>query len=131
MKTLHLRRFHQDDKVTLGALVDDDGVVAFSVELPWRDNRPSESCIPVGEFVCTQVISPRFGRTFDVAVPGRSLIRFHPGNSAVESRGCPLVVSRIHRRTGLDSRAAFARLVSKLDGVRQFRLCVSMVPPVT
>lgn len=125
MKTLHLRRFFQDSKVTLGAICDEDGVIAFSVEPPWLDNAPNKSCIPAGEFVATRVLSPRFGLTYDLDVPGRSLIRFHPGNAATESRGCPLVVSRIHRRTGLDSRSAFARLMAKLDGTTSVRVFVT------
>lgn len=55
----------------------------FTLELPWRDNRPRRSCIPVGTYRCGIVQSPKFGRVYQVFdVPGRSAILIHPANFA-------------------------------------------------
>ena len=63
------------------------GLLAFgtnnlrSVELPWRDNQPRKSSIPIGVYRCELVNSPKFGRVYCVLdVPGRSHILIHAAN---------------------------------------------------
>lgn len=54
-----------------------------TAELPWRDNRRRESCIPTGLYLCRPYSSPRFPDVYEVTgVPGRSAILFHSGNFA-------------------------------------------------
>jgi hypothetical protein len=54
-----------------------------TLELPWRDNQRSISCIPPGEYLAKTRQSPRFGLTYHVKeVPGRSYILIHSGNWA-------------------------------------------------
>lgn len=36
----------------------------FTVEQPWRGNKPFESCVPEGVYALVPVTSPRWGRTF-------------------------------------------------------------------
>ena len=44
-----LRRFRSDEIGTFGTL-ELKGKVYFTVEKPWKDNQPFESCIPDGEY---------------------------------------------------------------------------------
>lgn len=55
-----------------------------TLELPWKDNKPGASCIPVGTYYAIPYFSPRFGREVLLFqdVPGRQMIEMHPGNFA-------------------------------------------------
>lgn len=79
-----LTRYHTDDTGTEGVFVVPDlGFVSHTLELPWRDNRPNISCIPVGTYICKQVVSPRFGTCYQVMdVEGRTHVLHHAGNLA-------------------------------------------------
>jgi len=64
----------------------------YTMENPWLDNRKTDSCIPVGTYICEPVKSPRFGNTIEVTgVPNRSHILFHAGNSPDDTDGCILI----------------------------------------
>lgn len=104
------------------------GLTLSTVELPWRENRSNVSCIPAGEYQCSIVRSPRFGRVFHVRdVPGRSAILIHAGNFAgdekrgwrTNSYGCILPGLRAGRlgsqEAVLCSRAAVSELLWALD----------------
>lgn len=69
----------------------------YSMELPWRDNLNSLSCIPEGVYTVAIRKSPKYGKVYHVKnVPGRSYILIHPLNVAgniemgykTESEGC-------------------------------------------
>lgn len=124
MLNLELRRFLRSSDRTVGALLRGSSVLSMTLELPFLDNQSSVSCIPCGEFVATRVKSPKFGDTFDIAVPGRSFIRFHSGNVAADSRGCILLCDSVIGDRGFGSRRAVSRFLDELDGVQQFRLVV-------
>lgn len=55
-----------------------------TLELPWKDNKSSISCIPKGEFIVKWTFSPRFKKyTYEIqSVKGRFSIRIHKGNYA-------------------------------------------------
>jgi len=87
---------------TLGAfyLVDAPPIMRAlfvrSLELPWRDNKPKTSCIPVGRYKMRWSMSARFKKMMweVLKVPGRAGIRIHSGNYAgdklSDSLGCIL-----------------------------------------
>lgn len=85
---------NQDPKVTLGRLsyYDDLNREIFrihSLELPWKDNKVSISCIPPGEYTLLHRTSQKFGKHIHVTnVPGRSWILIHPANFVSQLRGC-------------------------------------------
>lgn len=62
----------------------------WSLELPWRENKPSVSSIPPGLYRCIFTHSPRFKRALYLVgpVPARSGIRIHPANLARQLNGC-------------------------------------------
>ena len=114
-----------------------DGFSAYTIELPWRDNQRSISCIPAGRYPCARVVSPRFGRTFEICnVPRRSAILFHSGNFAgdhsigyrTDSHGCVLIGSHLgtldHQLAVLSSRPAVRRFLEAVGDVDEFVLIV-------
>lgn len=76
-----LTRLESSDQGTFGRIVA-AGIALFTGELPWRENRPSISCIPVGLYRVVWTFSPRFRRFMYLVdgVVGRSGIRKHPAN---------------------------------------------------
>jgi hypothetical protein len=89
MKRIVLTRTEQNDSYTKGVLEVEGQPPFMTLEPPWRNNEQKISCIPPGDYVCEQVISPRFGVTWEVTeVPDRSLIRFHQLNWVEETEGC-------------------------------------------
>lgn len=67
-----------------------------TLELPYKDNQRSVSCIPAGQYK-VRLRTPRESATRDYIhllvqdVPNRDYILFHRGNSAKDTRGCILV----------------------------------------
>jgi hypothetical protein len=83
MKRAVLTRSPTTDEGTFGMLKLDSGRDMHTIELPWRDNAPTISCIPKGKYLCEIVKSPKFGRVYEVKnVPKRSHILIHAGNWA-------------------------------------------------
>lgn len=77
---------------TLGVLLIDGHPLFATLELPWKENKQSISCIPTGSYTCIPFYSKRFGSVFKVLkVDGRFDILFHVGNGAKDTHGCILV----------------------------------------
>ena len=81
---------------TMGELFLDGERVCDTLELPWKDNQRSVSCIPHGQYK-VRFRYPRESATRDYLhllvqdVPERTYILFHRGNTAADTRGCILV----------------------------------------
>lgn len=84
MKSCTLTRHISGDQGTPGLLVS-DGLALHSLELPWRDDAPSLSCIKAGTYDAEWDYSPHLDRycyhLID-AETGRTGIRIHSGNFA-------------------------------------------------
>jgi hypothetical protein len=84
------------DKSTIGNLHLDGEWLCDTLELPWKDNQRSVSCIPAGQYK-VRLRTARESATRDYLhlliqdVPNRDYILFHIGNSAKDTRGCVLV----------------------------------------
>ena len=84
------------DESTIGELFLNDERMCDTLELPYKDNQRSVSCIPTGEYK-VRMRYPRESATRNYLhllvqeVKDRSYILFHRGNSAKDSRGCILV----------------------------------------
>jgi hypothetical protein len=99
---------------TNGYLIHGREVVCKTIELPWRQNKPSVSCIPEGEYIIRKRKSVRFGLHLEVKdVPNRSYILFHPANVAwKELRGCIAPVTKLTGDgMGIRSRVAMLKLM--------------------
>jgi hypothetical protein len=84
------------DKSTIGKLYVNGELFCDTLELPYRDNQRSISCIPDGEYK-VNLRPARQSATRDYLhmivedVPNRSYILFHRGNKPSHTRGCILV----------------------------------------
>lgn len=77
---------------TFGILSNENYPLCVTLELPWQDNHPSLSCIPVGTYHCIPHNSPKHPNVWEVTgVPGRSEILIHQGNALRDTEGCILV----------------------------------------
>jgi hypothetical protein len=107
---------------TNGALYHGEEPVCYTIELPWRENQQSISCIPEGRYRLARRYSRRFRKHLLVqGVPGRSGILVHPANEALkELRGCVAPVSGLTSAgKGLQSRAAMRRVLALVDSAQE------------
>ena len=92
---LILRDTFSDESI-IGELFLNGERFCDTLELPFRDNQRSVSCIPTGEYK-VRLRLPRESATRDYIhllvqdVPNRDYILFHRGNSSKDTRGCILV----------------------------------------
>ncbi len=101
------------DRGTNGEIWIGDGLVCYTIELPWHENVRNISCIPEGTYPLAKGYSKRFGWHILVRdVPMRSAILIHPANNAQkELRGCIAPVSELTGEgKGIRSRVAFEKL---------------------
>lgn len=136
MQELLLIRSPSTDQGTFGAFFCNGVQLCRSIELPWRDNMSNMSCIPTGEYVCSVVRSPRFGRVYHVQnVPNRSHVLIHSGNYAgntelgyrTHSHGCILPGRHSGKlgsqRAVLSSRFALSSLMESM-GYEKIKLII-------
>jgi len=98
---------------TNGKLECEGKLLSYSIELPWKNNERRVSCIPEGKYFIRKRYSQKFKWHLEIVdVSNRSLILFHPANSALrELNGCITPVSKLSGSgMGLLSRNAFTRL---------------------
>lgn len=123
---IRLIRACADDEGTVGVVILPSGESIRMMELPWRDNARSISCIPPGRYRVDYMERSGSGKYRDVYhlqdVPDRAGILIHAGNWAgnrdagyrTHSWGCLLPALKIGRlsgqRAGLASRAALRKL---------------------
>ena len=95
MKIVLIRKWFTD-KSTIGEIFlnnDQERTAvpfAFSLELPWKDNKHQISCIPEGTYVVKMLLSQhrRMRVPFVTNVPGRSSIEIHIANYPRDILGC-------------------------------------------
>lgn len=132
MKLLNIKRIYMLKEETFG-IIDFEGLpFALTLELPWRDNRRDESCIPKGEYICRMKISPNFGTTYEILdVPNRSDILFHKGNTVGETKGCILLGEEFGYVAGnigvLASGKAFSEFMQRVHNEDQFKLIIEEI----
>ncbi len=142
MEEVFLNRRTSSDHGTFGEILVLKSRVVHSFktgELPWRCNRPGESCIPCGSYVCRVTYSPKFEKkTYELFdVPGRTDIRIHSANYFGDKKvsgllsevdGCiglgRVISTSGTQRTLLKSRDAVANFLSMLDE-KEFLLTIS------
>lgn len=85
------RRFYQDERQTLGTLLVGSRTI-FTIEPPWVQNQPFQSCIPEGDYwfehvnIGTEEDPKMRVRLHDV--PGRCFINMEVANYATQLHGC-------------------------------------------
>jgi len=138
MKHIVIERFLPSIHGTFGYM-QLDNFVFFTLEEEWKNNEANESCIPADTYEIHRVKYNKGGfMTYEVMdVPGRSYIKFHPGNTEEDTQGCILLGMKLgvftvptDEETGLrakklavlKSRVAFQRFMSHMGGVNKATL---------
>ena len=85
-----------NDVSTMGKLFLNGEEFCNTLELAWKDNQRSISCIPAGEYdvrlrLPSESGSRNYVHLLIQDVPNRDYVLFHRGNTAKDSRGCVLV----------------------------------------
>ena len=102
---------------TNGKLECDGKLICKTIELPWKNNERSVSCIPEGRYILQKRYSLKYKWHIHVTgVQNRSLILFHPANNAMkELNGCIAPVTKLSGPgLGLLSRKAFRKLKDRV-----------------
>jgi hypothetical protein len=91
-----LVREASSDNGTLGEIFNPDGShLCYTCELPWQNNSPDVSCIPLSTYTCIPHDSAAHPNVWELQnVPGRSAILIHNGNTEHDSLGCIVVGSQ-------------------------------------
>ena len=84
------------DKSTIGELFVNGERFCDTLELPYRDNQRSISCIPLGQYkvrlrYARESATRNYLHLLVQDVKDRSYVLFHRGNTAKDTRGCILV----------------------------------------
>jgi hypothetical protein len=101
---------------TLGELLVKGAHFCSTLELPWLNNLPGKSCIPVGQYQVILSLSTRFKREMPrlIGVPGRVGILFHSGDTQADTEGCVLLGEGTDAASfaASDSRTALRRFMA-------------------
>jgi len=94
MKTITLTRHSYHPAATIGKMRiensrEDSYFLFHTIERPWLDNKPFESCIPEGEYIVEPYSSEKYPDVYEIKdVPGRTKILIHVANYAKDVQGC-------------------------------------------
>ena len=130
MKSLRLTRITTHPKQgTFGALTIDGTPFSVDLEPSNMDNKKFLSCIPEGRYMIRPIVSPKFGKTWEVVdVPDRENIMFHAGNWAFNTDGCIILAQhfgKLHGRWAvLNSGNTFKAFLSTMDGEKEAELTI-------
>jgi len=129
-----LERFAYSPHGTFGRLIIPE-FECFTVERPWLDNKPRESCIPEGEY---PLILGRYNRggyaAYEVKdVPNRSLIKIHIGNTIEDVIGCIAPgksLGYLEKKWAVSSsRKAFTEFMHAMEETQQSRILIRQYRP--
>ena len=107
---------------THGVLIYNNEVIAYTIELPWRNNKVRQSCIPEGVYRIRKRYSEKFKWHYHIEnVPNRTLILIHPANDAnKELLGCIAPVSQIvEEGKGIQSKIAMNNCMRVFDALKE------------
>lgn len=126
MKRLLLMRLEKLDDRTLGRLIIFNGIeieaTFTTLELPWRNNQKSKSCILSAFYQVEPRTSPKYGKHLLVlGTSPREMILLHNGNYPGDTEGCILVgadfgdIDKDGKLEITSSRQAMRKLVELVD----------------
>lgn len=104
-----------DSLGTNGSIYNGEEFICHTIELPWKENQKSISCIPEGRYEIVKRFNSKFKWHFIlIGVLNRSYILIHPANDALkELKGCIAPVSILSAAgKGFESKKALKKLIS-------------------
>ena len=144
MLVANLYRFKSTDEGTFGVMAH-DGAWWHSLELPYKDNKPNISSIPLGEYIVSLRYSPHFHKELYHLhnVEDRSYILIHPANLAgdvfkgwqSQLQGCITLgkrIGKIKNKFGKMQKAVINSGIAikefyAIIGVREFKLIIEEI----
>ena len=112
-----------------GAMKIDETPFNVTLEPPDKQNAVRISCIPPGQYVAVRFNSPKYGKTWRVAVHGRTYILFHAGCVLKHTKGCILLAEHYGKLTGnlaiLNSGKTFKRFMAKTAKYSELHLTIT------
>lgn len=86
-----LQRISEDQYGTHGELRNENGLICYTLEHPWKNNKHDISCIPPGVYGCIPHDTPAHPNVWEITnVPNRQAILIHSGNTLADTKGCVL-----------------------------------------
>jgi len=131
MKYIEIVRTRQNKNGIVGVLSINNDPECVTLERPWLNNKPFDSCVPAGIYQLKRIVSPKYGDTLEIQnVPDdRKHCVFHWGNRKKDSLGCVLTGTRIGRLHGelavLDSKKAFNLFMMAMGSDKEAILIIS------
>ncbi len=107
----------------------------YTVERPWLNNKPRESCIPEGVYDIELGFYNRGGYpAYEILnVPGRSLIKIHVGNTIDDVVGCVAPgksLGFMERKWAVSSsKKAFGEFMSAMAGIEKTTIRITQYKP--
>lgn len=107
------------DESVIGKLYVNGEFISHTLELSWKNNQKSVSCVPRGVYDCRVRLakdsaSRNYNHLILENVPNRSYILFHRGNTSKDSRGCILTGMMRGDNIIYQSTAAHTLLMDKI-----------------
>lgn len=116
---LIVERKLSSDRCTMGYMIANGKVICYTLELPWKDNLNSISCIPPGTYKGILRYDKTDGWRIQLEdVPNRTGVQIHMGNYTTQIEGCILVGTdaKVDNCSVFHSATAYAKLKEAFYG---------------
>jgi len=113
---IRIVRLEMSKQGALGVLLMDDVIFCFTLEPDITEKR--KLYIQQGVYHCQRFHGTRWKDTFEILVPGHTVVLFHAGNTEADTRGCILLGATVGKLKGnravLNSGISFSSFMKKM-----------------
>lgn len=133
MRTIYIERHDNNELGCYGSLAIGN-FDCYTLELPWYDNTPNISCIPIGRYTASIDKNVTIGKQYVIRlqdVPNRTGILIHVGNYTDEIAGCILVgnkqITNNIKKMVTNSRHTMGKLLAEIEFDDEFYIDISKI----